>query len=302
MGKKIFVCIYFSVVVAFVQAQHSTLLDLLEDSTNGGSAAVVTSTFKATQIINTPTIESPAKHALQFMIMHRFGRVNEGPYALFGLDNASIRFSLDYGITDKLAIGIGRSSFDRVYDASLKWKLIRQREHGFPVSVSAFGLIANTTQRHNDKPYLNAKYRTMYTFQSLIARKFSRNLSLQLTPSWIHFNLVPTTKDKNDVFSLGLGGRMKVSRRVSINAEYNYLPQNQVVSAPVYNSLSTGVDIETGGHVFQLIFSNSQGMIPPYYLAKTVGTWGKGDIYFGFNITRIFNFKRSDKKEEVTSM
>ena len=291
MLKKTITAFCFSFIFCLAQAQDSTLLDLPEDTATGQAPAIVSSTFKATQIINTPTIESPAKNTLQFMIMHRFGRINEGAYALFGLDNATIRFALDYGITDRLAIGIGRSSFEKVYDASLKWKLIRQRENGVPVSVSAFGMIANTTLKYSDKPYLNAKYRTMYTSQLLIARKFSSNLSLQVAPSWIHFNLVPTPQDKNNVFALGLGGRMKVSKRISINAEYNYLPGNQVVTTNVFNSLTTGVDIETGGHVFQLIFSNSQGMIPPYYLAKTTGDWGNGDIYFGFNITRIFNFK-----------
>lgn len=274
-------------------AQDSTMLDLLNDSITQQKPDVVSSTFKATQIVNTPTVESPAKKALQFMIMHRFGRVNEGVYALFGLDNATIRFAFDYGITDWLAIGIGRSSFEKVYDASVKWKIIRQRENGVPFSVSAFGLIANSIQKYSDKPYLNFKYRTSYTSQLLIARKFNTNLSLQLTPSWMHFNLVPEPQDQNDVFALGLGGRMKLSNRISINAEYNYLPDNQVVSTTVYNSLSMGVDIETGGHVFQLIFSNSEGMNPPYYLAKTRGRWGKGDIYFGFNITRDFNLKRS---------
>lgn len=291
MLKKTLLAFCFSIAFCFVQAQDSTLLNLLEDSAGNQAPTFITSTFKATQIINTPTIESPAKKSLQFMIMHRFGRINEGAYALFGLDNASIRFALDYGITDRLAIGIGRSSFEKVYDASLKWKMIRQKNNSMPVSVSAFGMIANTTLKYSDKPYLNAKHRTMYTSQLLIARKLNRNLSLQLTPSWIHFNMVPTSKDMNDVFAVGLGGRMKVSKRISLNAEYNYLPDNQMVTINTYNSLSAGVDIETGGHVFQLIFSNSQGMIPPYYLAKTTGQWHKGDIYFGFNITRIFNFK-----------
>lgn len=291
MLKKTILSFCLLFVFAFVQAQDSTLLALLEDTASGHEHSVVSSTFKATQIVNTPTIESPAKKALQFMIMHRFGRINEGAYALFGLDNATIRFALDYGITDRLAIGIGRSSFEKVYDASLKYKVLQQRENGLPFSVSAFGMIANTTQKYSDRPYLNARYRTMYTSQLLIARKFSPNLSLQVTPSWIHFNLVPTPKDKNDVFALGIGGRMKVSRRISINAEYNYLPPNQMVSSEVFNSLSMGVDIETGGHVFQLVFSNSQGMIPPYYVAKTTGDWRKGDIYFGFNITRIFDLK-----------
>jgi hypothetical protein len=115
---------------------------------------------------------------------------------------------------------------------------------------------------------------------------------MQLTPSWIHFNLVPAPQDKNDLLAIGLGGRMKVTKRMSINAEYNYLLPDQVVTNDVFNSLGFGVDIETGGHVFQLVFTNSQGMTAPYYLAKTTGSWGDGDIYFGFNITRLFQLKK----------
>lgn len=297
MIKKALSALSFSVLLCTSHAQDSTMLDLLIDSLDQPASAFVTGTFKATQIVNTPTIESPAKKALQFMIMHRFGRVNEGAYALFGLDNATIRFAFDYGVTDWLAIGVGRSSFEKVYDASAKVKVIRQRENGTPFSVSAFGMIANSVQRYSDKPYLNFKYRSSYTTQLLLARKFNSKLSLQLTPSWVHFNLVPTPQDQNDVFALGVGGRMKVSNRVSLNAEYNYLPGDPMVSTTVYNSLSMGVDIETGGHVFQLIFSNSEGMNVPYYLAKTSGSWERGDIYFGFNITRIFNLKRGKKGE-----
>lgn len=276
----------------FVQAQDSSLLKLLNDSAGKGQKLYVTGTFKATQIINTPTVEAPAKKALQFMIMHRFGKIDQGGYQLFGLDNAVIRFALDYGITDLFSVGIGRSSFEKVYDASFKYKLFRQQENGTPLSVTVYALAANTRQRFTDKPYLNTKYRTMYTTQILIARKMNPKLSLQVWPTWIHFNLVPTAQDKNDVFALGAGGRMKITKRMSIDAEYNYVPSNQLVTNKRYNSLSAGLDIETGGHVFQFVFSNSVGMIAPYYMAKTDGTWSKGDIYFGFNITRIFNLKR----------
>lgn len=275
-----------------IKAQDSSLLNLLNDSAMTTDKQVVTGTFKATQIVNTPTVEAPAKQALQFMIMHRFGKLNEGGYELFGLDNAVIRFALDYGITDRLAIGIGRSSNEKVFDASFKYKLLRQREKGTPLSVSLYGLAANTRLKYSDKTYLNTKYRTMYTTALLLARKMSSKLSLQLTPAWIHFNLVPTPKDNNDVFVLGVSGRMKLTKRMSLNAEYSYLPSDQLVTVKRYNSLSAGLDIETGGHVFQLIFSNSVGMIAPYYLAKTTGDWGNGDIYFGFNITRNFNLKK----------
>ncbi len=283
MIKKYGQLFIFLALVHTSFAQDSTLLKGWDDSlANTGDLSVVRSTFKATQIINTPTIEAPGKKGLQFLIMHRFGRINEGAYALFGLDNASIRFGLDYGINDRFSIGVGRSSLDKTYDGSVKWKLLRQKQKGMPVSVSLYELITNTTQRYEDKPYLNPRYRTAYQSSLLVARKFSSRLSLQFTPSWIHFNLVPTVADNNDVFVFGIGGRMKITKRMSVNAEYNYLPSDQVVSADVHNSLSLGVDIETGGHVFQLIFSNAGGMIGPYYLAKTTGEWSNGDVFFCF--------------------
>src|SRR6478672_8680756 len=163
----------------FVQAQDSSLMNLINDSAAVTQKMHVTGTFKATQIINTPTVEAPAKKALQFMIMHRFGKINQGGYELFGLDNAVIRFALDYGITDRFSVGIGRSSFEKVYDASAKYKLLRQQDQGTPVSVTVYGLVANTRQRFSDKPYLNTKYRTMYTTQVLVARKMNSKLSLQ---------------------------------------------------------------------------------------------------------------------------
>ena len=269
-------------------AQDSTLLHMLDDSLVQQN--VVTSTFKATQIINTPTVEAPAAKSLQFMIMHRFGKLNEGSYALFGLDNATIRFALDYGLTKNLSIGIGRSSLDKVYDASFKWRLVQQKRGGFPITASLYGLVTNTTLRYSGKPYLNSKYRTAYVTQLLLAKKLGSALSVQVTPSWLHFNLVPTKEDKNDIWALGVGGRAKLTKRMSLNAEYHLLPRDQISSQKVYNSFSMGVDLETGGHVFQLIFTNSEGMTAPYYLAKNYGSWGAGDIYFGFNITRIFHF------------
>jgi Membrane bound beta barrel domain (DUF5777) len=274
--------------------QDTTLLNELEKSMQQEQwhEDLSAGTFKATQIINTPTIEAPGKKDLQFLIMHRFGRINEGAYALFGLDNATIRFGLDYGLTDRIAIGIGRSSLDKTYDGSIKWKVLQQTKGKMPLTASLYGLITHTTLKYEDKPYMTAEYRTSYVTQLLLARKFSSRFSLQLSPAWIHFNLVPTREDKNDLFALGMGGRIKLTKRTSFNAEYNYLPTNQVSSTEVHHSVSFGFDIETGGHVFQLIFTNSEGMIAPYYLAKTSGSWGDGDIFFGFNISRAFSFKK----------
>jgi hypothetical protein len=278
-------------------AQDSSLLNMLSDSLSKNAAPnVVTGTFKATQIINTPTIESPAKRTLQFLIMHRFGELSDGAYELFGLDNAEIRFGLDYGLSNALSVGVGRSSLDKTFDANFKLKLLRQTAGKIPVSVSLYELMSYTSfPKQADKPFLTPRFRTAYTSQLLIARKFSRRLSLQLSPSLIHFNMVASGKDKNNVFAVGVGGRMKITNRMSIDAEYNYLPADQVVSSNVFKSLSLGWEVETGGHVFQLVFTNSRGMIGPYYLAKTAGSWKDGDIYFGFNISRSFNFNKKEK-------
>lgn len=298
--KKSFVFLFLVMIICCVQvrAQDSSLLKMLDDSMAvNKSKQYATGTFKGTHIINLQSVETPAQGVLLFMIMHRFGKINDGGYQFFGLDNATMRMGFDYGITDRFTVGIGRSTFEKTYDGYLKLKLLRQTESTgkIPLSVTAFGGLAYTTLKYADKDYLNAKYRTSYTLQLLLARKLNRNLSLQLAPTWLHYNLVPGLTDKNDVFALGIGGRMKITRRASINVEYNYLPDNQINSFKVYNSLSAGFDIETGGHVFQVHVTNSQGMVEPLFMGRTTGNWGKGDIYFGFNISRSFNIAKKKR-------
>ena len=184
-----------------------------------------------------------------------------------------------------------------MFDGYLKYKLIRQTEdNAVPVTADIVGGLYYNSLKYDSKPYLNSKYRTAYSAELLIARKFSRNLSLQLTPVWIHNNLVATTADKNNLFALGMAGRLKITRRFSLTAEYNYLPSGQVNSSKVYNSFSAGVDIETGGHVFQLHVTNSQGMVDPVFIAQTTGSWGDGNIYFGFNVSRAFNVGKKPKQ------
>jgi hypothetical protein len=293
-SKLLFLILLVGTLGGKLHAQDSSLLHMLNDSMAAGKTRTfVSGTFKAAHIINTQTIETPAQNNLNFVIQHRFGQLNSGSYNFFGLDNATLRLGLDYGITDRLAVGIGRSSYLKTFDGYLKFKLLRQTEGaGMPVSVSVLGSVQDYTQTMPQETYLNTKYRTAYATELLIARKLSSRLSLQVTPTWLHYNLVPTVKDKNDVIAVGLGGRMKITNRMSIDAEYDVLPANQVVSTTVHNSFSLGWDIETGGHVFQLVFSNSQSMLETQYLTQTTGTWGKGDIYFGFNISRNFNLKK----------
>jgi hypothetical protein len=291
------------IVSCFKAAAQDSLLNRLNDSlTAGHQTGWVTGTFKALYIVNMKTIESPAAGALNVEFQHRFGTINTGFYNLFGLDFATLRLSVDYGISDRLSVGIGRSSYLQTFDGYVKYKLLLQTDNSnrMPVTVSLLGTSDYFTHKYTAKPELTNANRFNYTTQVLIARKFSSQFSFELTPTFIHYNLV-NPGDKNNVFALSGGARMKITKRMAITAEYNYLLPNQLVSAldppdPARcNSLSFGWDIETGGHVFQLVFTNSQSMVESQYIGQTAGTWGKGYIYFGFNIARNFNLKAHNK-------
>lgn len=278
-----------------VYGQEPDLLSRLNDSMAVSTKpAFVKGTFKGTRIINTQSVEMPAKKELLFSVMHRFGKINDGAYAFFGLDNATMRMGFEYGLTDYITLGAGRSTFKKTFDGFVKTRLFRQTEAGgaIPLSVTAFAGVTHNTIKYPDKPFMNARYRTDYMLQLLLARKISKSLSLQLSPTWLHYNLVPEANDNNDLLVVGLGGRMKLTKRSSVNIDYCYMPPNQTHSVKVYHSLSAGFDIETGGHVFQVHVTNSQGMTEPYFMGRTTGSWGKGDLFFGFNIYRSFSFKK----------
>ncbi|MEQ1554980.1 MAG: DUF5777 family beta-barrel protein [Ferruginibacter sp.] len=257
----------------------------------------VTATFKTTRLINGHTVENVGKGVLDIKISHRFGQINEGSYELFGLDEATIRIGGDFGITNNLMVGIGRSTFQKTYDAFFKLKLLRQSSgnNSVPITLSYIPTIALKTLKFEDpsrKNYFSS--RISYTHQLIIARKFSKNTSLQLMPTYIHKNLVLLAADPNNLFALGIGGRQKLTKRVSINVEYYYqLPKYKMPNTT--NSLSIGFDIETGGHVFQLHFTNSKGMTEKNLITETAGDWAKGDILFGFNISRVFTIGNRSK-------
>ena len=251
-------------------------------------------TFKTTRISLGQSIESPASGNLIFDIQHHFGRLNGGAYEFFGLDQATLRLGLQYGITDWLTIGYGRSTLEKTYDGSVKAKIFRQStgEISMPFSISYFGNIGiNTLKSADTSRTIKFSSRLSFTNQLLIARKFSSAISIQLTPTYIHRNLVEKKTDDNDVWALGAGGRFKLTKRVSLNLEYYYILSEQT-EKDYYNSFTIGFDIETGGHVFQLFFTNSQGIVEQHFIPKTTGNWLDGDIHFGFNISRTFVLKK----------
>ncbi|MGB8492473.1 MAG: DUF5777 family beta-barrel protein [Bacteroidales bacterium] len=255
-----------------------------------------TGTFESTRIMNGHSVERMPAGQLDVRLSHRFGRLNSGAYEFFGLDQANMHFSFEYGILNWLMVGIGRGNYEKTYDGFVKFTILRQSTgaHVMPVSVSYLSTIALKTLRWpfpDEAHYFSSRF--SYVNQILVARKITDDLSLQIAPAWVHRNLVATELDPNDVWAIGAGGRMKITRRISFNAEY-YAVMNPktYMSQRTYNPLALGFDIQTGGHVFQLIFTNSLGMIEKAFIAETTGDWLQGDIHFGFNISRVFTLKK----------
>ncbi len=298
--KRIVISILYTFSIIGLVAQEEDLLDLLEAELPQ-TKNYVTSTFKGTRILSGHSVENRKKNALEFVISHRFGRVNLGIDELYGLDQSNIRFAFEYGLTDALMVGLGRSSFDKTYDGFVKYKLWRQRsgKGALPVSVSFFGSAAYRTAKDFDpekKPTRSQKL--AYTTQILIARKFSPGFSLQFTPTFIHRNSVKTALDPHDILAMGLGGRVKLTKRMSFNAEYFYT-LNPLVSIPATNAVALGIDIETGGHVFQIILSNSITMIEKSFITESTDRFFEGDIHLGFNISRAFQTGKRHKKQKI---
>jgi len=279
---------------AVVSAQDD-LMNLLNENA-APAVNYTTATFKSTRIMNGHSIERMAPGQLDFRISHRFGRLNSGAYEFFGLDQANLRLGLEYGITKWLMVGLGRGNYEKTFDGFAKFSALRQSSGAktMPVSLSIFTSAALKTLKltgASDNDYLSS--RMSYVAQILVARKFSPGLSLQLTPSYVHRNPDIADGDPADLWSLGAGGRIKLSKRISFNAEYYYVANpHDYQGQAVYNPLSVGFDVETGGHVFQLICTNSVAMIEKGFIGETTGQWSKGDIHFGFNISRVFTLKK----------
>lgn len=287
MRLKLLLLLVFSVSKAPAQE----LLDLL--GPEEPKTEFVTNAFKSTRVINCHSIESLAEGVLDFRILHRFGKINGGAYELYGLDQATIRLGLDYGITDRLTVGVGRSTYKKEIDGFIKYKVLWQSTGAktMPVSVIAVSGMTVNGLKYSDPNRQNYfTSRLGYYFQLITGRKFSERFTLQVSPTLVHRNLVTLSADPSDVFAVGVGGRLKLTKRIALTEDYFYVV-NSSQSEMFGNCLSLGFDIETGGHVFQLHFSNATGMNERAFITETNGEWLKGDIQFGFNISRVFTLK-----------
>jgi hypothetical protein len=275
--KKI-IALLFLPVVSF--AQDNDLLKELEKENKDTGYTIAT--FKGTRLVNGHSVETKNAGTLEFIFAHRFGRVNDGLYEMYGLDQAYVRLGLDYGITDNLSVSIGRNSADKIMDGYLKYKLLRQStgEKNFPVTVTVLGGTAYSISPKRDNEPEGFK-----------------TVDLQIMPTYIHKNAVDQSKEKNDQLAIGVGGRIKITRSVALTSEYYYrldAPDNDLFDegSKRYNSVGFGVDIETGGHVFQLVLTNTSSLTERTFITETKGDFFDGDIHLGFNVTRTFQLKK----------
>ncbi|MDC8098468.1 DUF5777 family beta-barrel protein [Chryseobacterium rhizosphaerae] len=280
MTKALLFLSVFSSGFAFAQEDLLKDIDTIKTDTEFSQPA-----FKALQIVTGQSTKLAAKKEWYIIVAHRFGDVSTGFKNFFGLDNASTKLGVIYGISDAISVSLSRETNMKTFEGAAKYRLIRQNDD-FPVDIVGYNVMGvNTDLSKDNYPFLTFNDRLSYLTQALISRRFNDKLSLQLTPSYVYKNLYePKNEDKNQ-FLAGLGGRYKISKRVSVNAEYFVNFDNHSFYK---NPLSLGVDIETGGHVFQLLFSNSQINSDIGYLTNASGEWGKGHIFFGFNLYRVF--------------
>lgn len=244
--------------------------------------------FRDTRIVNGHSTEVLPKGMMKFIISHRFGDISSGIQQLYGLDYATIRIGLDYAITDNINVGFGRSSLQKHYDLYFKYRLLQQKkEGGSPVSLVYYTNAAVRTIQTTQTENLPFSSKLTFVHQLLLARKFNDFISFQLMPTYVYRNFVLDTEGDRNIYSVGSATRVQVSKVVALNLEYYFNLPNQLASR-YRSSAGLGIELETKGHIFQLNFTNSLGLIAPLYIAETTGRIGRGNIHFGFNITRDF--------------
>ena len=291
--------LFLLVLVSAISVNAQSMLEMLEQENKAKPDTIYAiATFKSIHLINSQTVETVGKNGLDLIISHRFGNVNTGVFDFFGLDlKSDIRIGLEYGATDRLDFGIGRSSEEKLYDSNFKFKILRQSSGAvnMPISVSWYSSMAINTD-HWPYPDRNNLFtsRLFYAHELIIARKFNDQLSLQIVPGAIHRNLVETKNDENIIAFTGVGARYKLTKRLALSSEYYYIISPYTAQHYI-NPLSIGIDIETGGHVFQLHFSNSKGLHEKIMIPENTNDWLKGQFGFGFNICRNFDLSKKTK-------
>jgi hypothetical protein len=295
--KNLLFRLTLTIVTLFVSniliAQDEDLLKLVGD--DKPKKEFVKNAFKSPRVINGQSMEFLRPGTMDFRILHRFGQLDQGYKNFFGLDQASMRMGFDFGILKNLMVGVGRSTYKKELDAYFKYAPLLQStgKGGFPFTIAVVSGITMDGLPWADptrKNFFTSKL--AYYFQAIVGKKITEGLTLQFTPTVVHKNLVQLATDSNNVFALGFGGRLRLSRRLSLTWDY-FHAYNPLKDAVYQDPISVGIDIETGGHVFQLHFTNATGMNERAFITETTGRWGKGEVRFGFNLSRVFQIKKN---------
>ncbi|MFK8060435.1 MAG: DUF5777 family beta-barrel protein [Polaribacter sp.] len=277
----IFTVIFLSSLSNFAQ---DDLLDELNEETKNETSFELPA-FKAMKIGNLQSTKVGAKGDLYLYVSHRFGALKDGFDTFFGLDNANTKIQLAYSFWEGVQLSISRESYNKAVASSVKYRLAKQSSK-FPVNLTGYGTVnINTQLEKTNFPNLKSSDRYSYAAQLLVSRRFSDNFSFELAPSYVRQNfqnLNVVQEAKHNQFAMGFGGRLKMSKRVSLNAEYIY-NMSRPKNSPFSDAYAFGVDIETGGHIFQLLFTNAQSTNEPAFISAA-----EGDLFFGFNIVRVF--------------
>ncbi len=286
--KNVFTLVFVLFGLGFSFAQDELFKEL--DSVKSNKKEIETAAFKALQICNMQSTKLPVKGEFYLLISHRFGDLSNGLDNFFGLDNALTKIGGIYGATNWLSLGLSRQTYNKTYEIAVKYKLADQVKEGFPVTIVGYNTIDINSALSTDLyPELKFNNRLSYATELLISRKFSKSFSLELNSVFVHKNLYDDIIDQKNVYLLAAGGRYKITKRMSLNLEYGArlsLPEGY--TSPYHNPVSVGLDIETGGHVFQLLFSNSQTMNDVAFFTNSTGSWFSKGIFFGFNMYRVF--------------
>ena len=282
--KQIFTSTFLiCTLIVFSQDELLSEIDTVIEEPTYASAV-----FKGLKVINFESTKLVAKKGFNFIVSHRFGTVKNGFQNLFGLDEAVTHLNFVYGLSDNINISASRSSNQKIYEVATKFRLVNQQAGKIPLTVVGYtSVLANTSLDTNNLPKLEFKHRLSYVAQLLVSRKMNNNLSLILSPTFFHDNYLTDDFQENSQYGVGFGGRYKLGKRWSLNTEYG-VHLNRSENSLYKNPFSIGVDLETGGHVFQLLFTNSQSMNTNGVFGTSTGEWGESDVYFGFNLARSF--------------
>lgn len=299
MKRVLTFLILFYISLPFAFAQED-LLKMLQTETPHKREPVI-AMFKSSRLINIQTNETVRKRNLDVRITHLFGNIGEqsggGVHNLYGIDqSADIRIGFHYGITDRFMVGFARTKRNEDLEGLVKYRFLDQTtDNVIPVSVSAFTNMTYALKESID--FKNDNYRFVYCSALIMARKFNSRFSMIVTPVFIHRNFVGADDD-NNTFSLSGGFRLKFTPSASIIADYSHTFGRTDLVLPRFDVIGAGVEIETGGHVFTIMFTNASGILENDYQVNTMDSWGKGGFKFSFNISRMFKLGKDNDQEK----